>query len=506
MPVSSSDSFPKGAILIILWLMLITFCDSSIVATVRYDMPTSVVIIGPLLLFILYLALPVVGLYADIKWGRFEVAVGCLLVSLLVTFLYIIESVLAIKGINNPFIFILFHSIYPFFIVPHRGFILIMVSTGTDQLIEGSSRQLSSFIWWIFWCLYFGWLITTLVACGFHSKAEVNSLLYLRCIHCLCLFVILFSLLKFKNWLIFNSTTDNPIILIIKVLNFARKNKYPEYRSAMTYLQEVHPSRVDLAKDTYGGPFKDDDVESVKTFFRLFLLLLCIMLIFTITQPLGRTEKQKQTVSQCLVTSSYFILYLVALVGIPLKQTFLQCSKSLRLRMLQRIGFGIILLLISKIIFTSLDYVVTHNTHNNTCILTNTSQSDENYITANLVFIIPEIVGAVGALFIFPTTLEFVYAQSSYSMRSLFIGLFIAMKGIFDLMGWELLRLFYLPFFTELSPSCEFYIFLADCLVVLLSLILFICVGKWYKCRQRQQAGRYDSSLASYHRYGSVTT
>lgn len=506
MPISSSDSFPKGAILTILWLMLITFCDPSIVAIIKYDMPTPVVIIGPLLLFILYLALPVIGLYADIKWGRFEVAVGCLLVSLLVTFLYILESVLVIKGIYNFYVFILAHSIYPFFIVAHRGFIVIMLSIGTDQLIEGSSQQLSSFIWWNFWCLYFGWFVTTLVACSFHSKAEVNGLLYLRCIHCLCLFIILFSLLKFKNWLILNSTTGNPIMLIIKVLNFARKNKYPGYRSAMTYWQEFHPSRVDLAKDTYGGPFKDDDVESVKTFFRLFLLLLCILLLSIITQPLGRTQEQKQTISQCLVTSSYFILYLVALVCIPLKQTFLQCSKTLRLHMLQRIGFGIILFLISKIIFTSLDYVVTHSNPNITCILTNTTQKDDNYIKAHLVFVIPEIIGAVGVLFILPTTLEFMYAQSPYSMRTLFIGMFIAMKGIFDLMGWELLRIFFLPFFTEVNPSCEFYVFLADCLVALLSLILFICVGKWYKHRQRQQTGRYDSSLASYHRYGSVTT
>ena len=42
---------------------------------------------------------------------------------------------------------------------------------------------------------------------------------------------------------------SNPIKYIAKVLNYARKHKYPEQRSALTYWEEDYPLRIDLGKD-----------------------------------------------------------------------------------------------------------------------------------------------------------------------------------------------------------------------------------------------------------------
>ena len=58
---------------------------------------------------------------------------------------------------------------------------------------------------------------------------------------------------------------SNPIKHIAKVLNYARKHKYPERRSALTYWEDDYPSRIDLGKDKYGGPFTIEEVEDVKT-------------------------------------------------------------------------------------------------------------------------------------------------------------------------------------------------------------------------------------------------
>uniref|UniRef100_A0A1X7VDS3 Uncharacterized protein n=1 Tax=Amphimedon queenslandica TaxID=400682 RepID=A0A1X7VDS3_AMPQE len=41
----------------------------------------------------------------------------------------------------------------------------------------------------------------------------------------------------------------------IRILCYARKHKYPENRSALTYWEEEAPSRLNLGKDKYGGPF-----------------------------------------------------------------------------------------------------------------------------------------------------------------------------------------------------------------------------------------------------------
>ena len=63
--------------------------------------------------------------------------------------------------------------------------------------------------------------------------------------------------------------TNNPLKLIYQVLKYAAKNKYPRLRSAFTYWEDKPYSRIDLGKNKYGGPFTIEQVEDVKTFFRI---------------------------------------------------------------------------------------------------------------------------------------------------------------------------------------------------------------------------------------------
>ena len=79
----------------------------------------------------------------------------------------------------------------------------------------------------------------------------------------------------------------NPIKHIASVLNFARKNKYPRNRSALAYWEENFPSRVDLGKEKYGGPFTEEGVENVKTFLMLISLIYPCSLINRIGHTCG---------------------------------------------------------------------------------------------------------------------------------------------------------------------------------------------------------------------------
>ena len=56
------------------------------------------------------------------------------------------------------------------------------------------------------------------------------------------------------------------------MLKFAAKHKAPVNRSALTYWEEDIPSRVDLGKSKYGGPFTTEQVEDVKTFLKLLVV------------------------------------------------------------------------------------------------------------------------------------------------------------------------------------------------------------------------------------------
>ena len=91
----------------------------------------------------------------------------------------------------------------------------------------------------------------------------------------LCFSAVLIMDCLYHKWLDTNNKTGNPIKLIFQVLNYARKNKCPRLRSALTYIDEEHPSRIDFGKHKFGGPFTEEEVEDVKTIFRLISSTSC---------------------------------------------------------------------------------------------------------------------------------------------------------------------------------------------------------------------------------------
>ena len=61
------------------------------------------------------------------------------------------------------------------------------------------------------------------------------------------------------------SDNHNPYFLVYHVVKFAVKHKHPIQQSALTYLEDKLPSRIDLGKSKYGGPFTSEEIENVKT-------------------------------------------------------------------------------------------------------------------------------------------------------------------------------------------------------------------------------------------------
>uniref|UniRef100_A0A1X7VBJ6 Uncharacterized protein n=1 Tax=Amphimedon queenslandica TaxID=400682 RepID=A0A1X7VBJ6_AMPQE len=141
-----------------------------------------------------------------------------------------------------------------------------------DQLIGLSSDKLTAVIHWHnigpVVLLLFGQIIFLL-----QSTMLQELIIFLLCI--ICIAVILASHSLFNSH--FDTTpvnTTNSIKLIVRVLCYARKHKYPENHSALTYWEEEAPSRLDLGKDKYGGPFTEEKVEDVKTILKLIPILI----------------------------------------------------------------------------------------------------------------------------------------------------------------------------------------------------------------------------------------
>ncbi len=91
--------------------------------------------------------------------------------------------------------------------------------------------------------------------------------------------ILILDLLFAKSWLIIEPNPPKSFTIIYQVLKFAAKHKAPLNRSALTYWEEDIPSRMDLGKLRYGGPFTTEQVEDVKSILRLLAMSIPFWLI-----------------------------------------------------------------------------------------------------------------------------------------------------------------------------------------------------------------------------------
>ncbi len=169
------------------------------------------------------------------------------------------------------------------------GVVICVISSlklGLDQMPEASGENIASFIAWFnisfvgglwFSELFFSLASKCLVENGVEPEKLVQQVLsILPAIGASCMCTLLFL---FSNWLIIEPKSPKALKAIYQVLKFAWKHKAPLNRSALTYWEEDIPSRMDLGKARFGGPFSTEQVEDVKTFFKLLLFFLPLMIV-----------------------------------------------------------------------------------------------------------------------------------------------------------------------------------------------------------------------------------
>ena len=276
----------------------------------------------------------------------------------------------------------------------------------------------------------------------------------------------------FKHKLYTTHYNINPVKVIAKVLNYARKNKYPRNRSALTYWEENYPSRLDLGKEKYGGPFSEEQVENVKTVLRLIPLLICIVgghlfddVKWTSYFSHVTTEKDSPFFSCAL--SKNMVTNLVTAVFLFLYQLVIyRCSCKYIPSMLKRVGLGLAFAVSTPI--SQLILLIAKNHVN----------------TDTVQYVIPQFWSAISYILIVPTSIEFTVAQSPQEMRGFMIGLSYTATGL----G---LAINYISEYT--FSSCEgelycqnIYFHLLKGLIVFIIFIVFLILAKRYKLRVRE--------------------
>ena len=307
----------------------------------------------------------------------------------------------------------------------------------------------------------------------------------------------------------------NPFKNIYKVLRYSWKHKIPEHRSAFTYWEEDIPRRIDLGKNKYGGPFTNEEVEDTKTFLRILPLLLCLFGYhlagdgYSASGQLQRTSCPSLPVLLLVVINPLHMSTIVAVVGIPLyRLVIVKVFPRLKnVRMLTKMWIDLYLSLVQVVLYIIV--VVNHDTtywqqHYTTydtarfspsrhCYVIRTGCSFNPYLglwdcqqyndpvdNTYLWFIIPQLLDGLSYLLVSMTVFEFICAQAPRTTQGLLIGLWYATFSI----RYSVVSI--LDYFIAERKSWLIYEGVKGFLI-LVSLVLFSCVSKCYRYRQRDE-------------------
>ena len=395
------------------------------------------------MLLLLYLAFPLFG-YIGEKYTRYYVIMASVVLTSVTAL--IVELLVLLFGWNFFIVNKTLGQVIYFF----GGFLIALglemflanyIQLGADQIQSVPSQDLASYARWSAFVFF---LVSSLVV-------TLGSALYMY-IPTIPVYIIVapFAILAFlsvligfflKHFLIIQPPLNSdPLRLIVQVLRYAWKHKFPERPSSFTYT-DGPPTRLDFGKNRYGGPFTTDEVEDVKSFWNVLAVVLSLTLV-----PYSLAEINSHYISDNEFTNSnvslsaplewvFFSLnsnYMVVLI-IPILQLvivpFFPCCI---VGMLKRMWIGITLKLISIVIAVMISYIAVLR---------------KNF---EYVLILAYVTGSTGTAVVMFSSLEFIFAQAPCRMQGILIGFwsmqFIVELGFYVLPVYVIIALFFLSF------------------------------------------------------------
>ena len=330
-----------------------------------------------------------------------------------------------------------------------------ILQLGSDQLIDASSSQITSFINWQMWTFFLAasiFLLSTSCFCGLYTDSIP---LIIPPTICTASVICDFFLSK---WIVKEPVKVNPVRQIYQVLKYAARNKYPRLRSAFTYWEDKPYSRIDLGKRKYGGPFTTEEVEDVKTFFRIFLLvilslpLVCLViaiLLISVNKVYLQFDDNRSLVScqapyslavffnSCYQNTAvqFFHMFFIVLY-FPVERVLFRLIKcplchggSIFLKFL----LGELFLLTYALVNFSLEITALQRSHNRngTCLFNTPLGLPQQQLQNLNVYwlLLPQAFLGVSIFLMINAVNEFIAAQAPYAMRGFLIGLWYSLLG-----------------------------------------------------------------------------
>ncbi len=373
-----------------------------------------------------------------------------------------------------------------------------ILAYGLDQLFEKANSHIRSFIHWIIWAQYIGFLISYIAFVnGTVYQGELllitGLIVFLACsVSLLCNQVIAHKFHPTPKLL----QRNNPYHLVFQVLLYAKRHKSPQKRSALTYWENSIPNRISLGKSKYGGPFTTDEIENVKTFFRIIAVLVSTFGFFIPNYLLVNGVLPFVNVFNGATTDvdgfGSFVLWncfnKIIIVAVPiLELIILPLLPKLEYFVLNpHKWFGIactfmLLTLLSMIVIDTVGYYVT--SIEPFCFLTTFG------ITLNVSYFyysIPLLFGSLANIIGTISILEFICSQAPINMSGMLTGTFYLIRGVFVAIGPYLQLPFSYVGSTEVGKiTCSFWIILINIVISVVGFIVYMMIYRWYTSRKR---------------------
>lgn len=300
----------RGALLVLVWNLLIfsyqatalsTIVDLLIVPRVSKTYPWIFVLATILLQECLpNLIYPVAGWIADARVGRYKVIRASLWIMWIGSLLLAIEKAISYiltyaedEPMKPPVILNIFVVVvYVINSVGIAGFQANLIPFGVDQMEDGSSDEYSAFIHWYYWTRNssLGFIIQIAIQSAndycetedtrrqYQTEPRERYDMFILLLQVSFVTVALCLDFLFSDRVLNKDPkTHNPLKKIFNISMFvAKNNRLVGYRKAITYTYDTPIQRTDFAKQLYGGPFEGDDVEDVKTFWKILVFLLSL--------------------------------------------------------------------------------------------------------------------------------------------------------------------------------------------------------------------------------------
>ena len=476
----------KGAFLVLSWTMLISMVCTSVVnslISIRqipqfYFTQTFLYVFGAALVFI-----PLCGWLADAKFGNYKTFQAGTILLFIATVMYCLFFVLAalVWESNHTINLIFFVLTSTVFLIGGCLCFATALPLGLDQLPGASSSSITSYIVWFVCTIFVGLFLSEnssrfVRMCMEENTSKIRYHLIWALLLSICMSIVLATdfLLK-KKWLIIEPKSPQSFKTFYQVLKFAVKHKAPLNRSAFTYWEKDIPSRLDLGKSKYGGPFTIEQVEDVKTILHLLVISLPLFVITFNLLFNTKLDKLHETFTDsCKNTFVYDLLAsysIYATLGTFAHEFFVYPFFGNKLpSILKRIGA--VTLIMTLVCFVCFLFKLAH-------FLSHSSEATIGWIVFYL------YNSTVGMLYqvLLTSLLEFMCAQSPYNMRGLLLSLAVPIILVSYILGVSIGLLFWNKLCTQ--QWCILVLIAIRTIFCLIGFLLFCVVARWYKMRVR---------------------